>query len=225
MATIENIAAEVRGLIVHLVDAALVREYYWPRTRRRGRQSTISFANDEYVAEAMKLDTYVEIYEYLARKRAYNVMMLDGAIVQLMYRFDRRGLTSHRLAFLPVPALHQFHDASDYPHGDQIANVSDSREMPVPVRIDYDDAEGSHHPVTHPKCHLTLGQRRSCRIPVSSPLTPCRFMDFLLRSFYDDEDRAYANQLPRSKRGFASSIHAEEREVVHIAVPAGPRSS
>lgn len=225
MATIENIATEVRGLTIHLVKTALVRDYYWPITRRHGRQSTISFDNDKYVAEAMKLDTYMESYQYLARKRAYNVMMVDGAIVQLMYRFDRHGLTSHRLVFLPVPALHQPYDASDDRHGKHIASVSDSRVIPVPVRIDYDDAERSHRSVTHPKCHLTLGQRRSCRIPVSSPLTPCRFMDFLLRSFYDDEDHAYANQLPRSKHGFTPSIDAEEREVVHVAVPARARGS
>ena len=91
--------------------------------------------------------------------------------------------------------------------------------MPVPLRIDYTASEQAHRPVTHPRCHLTLGQYRSCRIPVSSPLTPCRFMDFLLRSFYDDEEHAYANQLPSSIRGFTTSIHADERKVVHVVVP------
>lgn len=84
------------------------------------------------------------------------------------------------------------------PRDAHLADATGRRAVPVPLRIDYDVSEGRHRPRTHPKCHLTLGERRTCRIPVSSPMTPCRFMDFQ----------------------FAPSIHAEERQIVHVAVPA-----
>ena len=219
MATAEDIAAEIRGLTVHLVDAAITRDYHWPRTRRRRAMSTVSFANDRYVADAMKLDTYTHVYTHLAGRHAYNLMMLDGALVQFMYRFERRSLAGHRLAYLPTPDARQLHDALSKSGDGHLMDVADRRAVPVPLRIDYDVSEGRHRPRTHPKCHLTLGEHRSCRIPVSSPMTPCRFMDFLLRSFYDDGERAYANHLPKSRCRFAPSIHAEEQQVVHVAVP------
>ena len=219
MTTAENVAAEVRGLTVHLVESAIIRDYYWPTTRRNRSMSTVSFDNDQYVAEAMKLDTYTYIYTHLADRRAYNLMMLDGALVQFMYRFDRRSLAGHRLAYLPVPDARQLHDVFGDSRDGHLAAVTSRRAVPVPLRIDYDASEGRHRPQTHPKCHLTLGEHRSCRIPVSSPMTPYRFMDFLLRSFYDDGERAYANHLPKSKCQFTASIHVEERQIVHVVVP------
>ena len=44
-------------------------------------------------------------------------------------------------------------------------------------------------------------------------------MDFLLRSFYDDGERGYANHLPKSRCQFLASIHTEERQIVHVVVP------
>ena len=40
-----------------------------------------------------------EIYEDLARERAYNVRMIDGALIQMMYEFVEARLRRHRLAF------------------------------------------------------------------------------------------------------------------------------
>ena len=219
MTTAEDIAAEIRGLTVHLVGSAITRDYYWPTTRRNRSMSTVSFDNDRYVADAMKLDTYTHVYTHLADRRAYNLMMLDGALVQFMYRFERRRLAGHRLAYLPAPDARQPHDVFGDSRDGHLKDVTNRRAVPVPLRIDYDASERRHRAQTHPKCHLTLGEHRSCRIPVSSPTTPCRFMDFLLRSFYDDGERAHANHLPKSKCQFAGSIHAEERQIVHVVVP------
>ena len=219
MTTAEHIAAEIRGLIVHLVGSAITRDYYWPTTRRTRSMSTVSFDNDQYVADAMKLDTYKHVYTHLADRHAYNLMMLDGALVQFMYRFERRSLAGHRLAYMPAPDARQLHDVFGDSRDGHLVAVTSRRAVPVPLRIDYDASERLHRPQTHPKCHLTLGEHRNCRIPVSSPMSPCRFMDFLLRSFYDDGEQAYANHLPKSRCQFTASIHAEERQIVHVVVP------
>ena len=110
MTTAEHVAAEIRGLTVHLVGSAIIRDYYWPTTRRNRSMATVSFDNDQYVADAMKLDTYTYVYTHLSDIRAYNLMMFDGALVQFMYRFERRSLAGHRLAYLPAPDARQLHD-------------------------------------------------------------------------------------------------------------------
>ncbi len=89
---------------------------------------------------------------------------------------------------------------------------------PLPLRIDY-NANGRELPFAHPKCHMTLGQYRGCRIPVSAPLTPHLFMDFVLRNFYDDDGHGYADGLRKSEHRFRPSIRPEEQRVVHLTAP------
>ncbi len=70
--------------------------------------------------------------------------------------------------------------------------------VPFPVRYDYDGRDGRHEELAHPKSHLTLGQYECCRIPVSAPVTPYWFVDFILGNFYDTPDRCYADKMPVS---------------------------
>lgn len=55
---------------------------------------------------------------------------------------------------------------------------------------------------------------------MSAPLTPDRFMDFVLRNFYDTTERRYSNDLPRSTVRLPDTIDPRERGVLHVAVPA-----
>ena len=92
------------------------------------------------------------------------------------------------------------------------------RLAPLPLRIDY-NANSRELPFAHPKCHMTLGQYRGCRIPVAAPLTPHLFMDFVLRNFYDDDGHGYADGLRKSEHRFRPSIRPEEQRVVHLTSP------
>lgn len=73
----------------------------------------VTFQNAEHVSTALKDLEYGEIYKRLVLSRAYNVKMLDGALIQLMYEFAGRTLTRHRLAFFPAPHLDEFQGSPD----------------------------------------------------------------------------------------------------------------
>ena len=164
--------------------------------------------------------SYEEIYRDLADSRAFNVKMLDGALVQMTYKFARGNLLNHRLAFFPSPSLTEFqNDPQSYFDDDLYADIVAANIVHVPLRFDYDASEELHEVLNHPKAHLTLGQYGNCRIPVTAPLTPLQFIDFLLRNFYHTVHRNYAAKLPKASARFPDSIASEERRVVHIVAP------
>ena len=99
------------------------------------------------------------------------------------------------------------------------ADVVARNIVPFPLRFDYDVQENSHQELLHPKSHLTLGQYQNCRIPVTAPMTPIRFVDFVLRNFYHTAFIQYADGLPTFSESFDESISLSERNVVHVVTP------
>ena len=181
----------------------------------------ITFEGANQVSIALKDSVYKEIYEQLVQARAYNVMMLDGALIQMMYEFSDDTLRRHRLAFFPSPHLEEFQNNPNIYLDDEIyADVVAKNIVSFPIRFDYDDRDNHHQELVHPKSHLTLGQYENCRIPVTAPLTPVRFVDFILRNFYHTALTRYAEGLPVYSGSFAESILPSERKVVHVMVPA-----
>ena len=147
--------------------------------------------------------------------------MLDGALIQMMYAFADGTLQRHRLAFFPAPHLEEFQNNPDIYQDDEIyADVIAKNIVPFPVRFDYDVRSESHPELVHPKSHLSLGQYEHCRIPVTAPMTPFWFIDFILRNFYHVASRRYADGLPAQDGSFDESISPAERGIVHIVVPA-----
>ena len=145
----------------------------------------VTFVNAKAVSAALKDREYEDVYQEMVDARAYNLKMLDGAIVQMMYEFEDGVLLRHRLAFFPSPRLRPFQeDAEAYLEDALFAEIVSRRIVPFPLRFDFDAREGVFEPLIHPKSHLTLGQYEDCRIPVTSPLTPKWFIDFILRNFY-----------------------------------------
>ncbi len=72
--------------------------------------------------------------------------------------------------------------------------------------------------IDHPKTHVTLGQYKNCRIPVSEPLTPEIFITFLLRNFYNPAFRKHTQQFILSNHRFSKTITDKERAVIHIGI-------
>lgn len=156
----------------------------------------------------------------MTSERVYNAKMLDGALIQMTYEFVNTSLRRHRLAFFPSPILEEFQQYPDIYFNDEIHGDITSRYIdPIPLRFDYDSREGSYKELVHPKSHLSLGQYRNCRIPVTSPMTPMWFADFVLRNFYDTKQKRYAEDLPKDNCSFPESIFSAERNIVHIVVP------
>jgi hypothetical protein len=92
--------------------------------------------------------------------------------------------------------------------------------VPFPLRFDFDERDGVHKDVTHPKSHLTLGDVKDCRLPVTSPLTPRWFVEFILRNFYQTKRHDFVGSLPKHHLHLEPSISRNERDLIHLAIPA-----
>ena len=212
---------QINRLIRHLVEVGLADDQQFAFRRGTGVVE-ITFKNAEYLSVALRNLPYADVYESFARDRVFNAKLLDGALLQMRYTFTDGVLERHRLAFFPAPHLERFErDPDSYVEDRMYADIVARSVLPLPIRFDYDSRDDRHRDVAHPKSHLTLGEYDHCRIPVSAPLTPCRFIDFILRNFYRTRSGEFASSLPRFVGVFAESITPEERSVPHVTLPSG----
>lgn len=222
MPTPSQIVKQINELTKYLVKESLTDAQYFAFQRPiSDGLSEVTFQNAEHLSIALKNLPYKEIYERLVQGEAYNVKMLDGALIQMMYAFAGGTLQRHRLAFFPAPHLEEFQNNPDIYQDDEIyADVIAKNIVPFPVRFDYDVRSESRPELVHPKSHLSLGQYEHCRIPVTAPMTPFWFVDFILRNFYHTASARYADELPTQRGSFDKSISPTEQDIVHIVVPA-----
>jgi hypothetical protein len=218
MTTPTIVAQQIRDVTSKLVLASLVDHQNAPTTKVVGGLSQIGITGSPDMSISLRDIPYDEVYNTLHRAGAYHMRMLDGALIQMLYSFSRRDLHSHRLCYFPAPSLATFDDAPElYEEDEMFADIFSSFTVKVPIRIDFEQDDAKFIDIDHPKCHASLGQYKDCRIPVEGPLTPLRFMRFILRNFYN---KAY---VPMSfddlahKSAFAPSITNVERRVFHIS--------
>ena len=211
---------QINRLVRHLVETGLADDQRSAFRRGTGVVE-VTFDGARQVSAALGNASYVEVYEVFARDRVFNAKLLDGALIQMMYRFADNELEQHRLAFFPAPHLEQFERDPDAYREDQLyAAIVGRSVLPLPVRFDFDARDDRHREIMHPKSHLTLGEYAECRIPVSAPLTPHRFIDFILRNFYRSRSGEGAvSRLPQFAGRFANSITLAERNVLHVVLP------
>lgn len=118
---------------------------------------------------------------------------------------------------IPSPSLEVFQNEPELYEDDEIyADIIAKNILPVPIRFDYDP--DNYKEIDHPKCHLTLGQFKNCRIPVCSPITPSTFISFILRSFYNTAFREFTSELTFSSNLFSETISITEKKLLHIAI-------
>ena len=216
-----RIKNQINRLVAYLVEVSLSDSQNCAFQRKyHNNLEEVTFDKADYISTALKDRAYDEIYYELVKNGAYTAKMLDGALLQMMYMFSRNTLERHRLAFFPAPHLDEFQNDPDIYLEDEIyADILSKGKVPFPIRFDYDARSDVHVKLKHPKSHLTLGQYRNCRIPVTAPMTPFWFVDFVLRNFYHTAFARYADELPSCDGSFAESILPDERRIVHIAIP------
>ena len=220
MPTAQAVKSEIMGQTIALVKQGLANDQSFPVLSKNGLWTTIAVANSTRAPIAMKTQPYEDAYRTLRKGRVFNVRMVDGALIHMMYEFHRRDLSRHRLAFWPAPDRYPFQGHEDlYLQDETDGDVAPRNVAPLVLRYDYDGRDGKYESVVHPKSHLTLGQYKDCRIPVSSPVSPRWFIDFVLRNFYDSSIKRYADDMPSGSCVFAASIVPGEKKVVHVTVP------
>ena len=221
MPTVNQTKKQIDDIVRGWITTSLIDDQRVAFQRRiGGGVIEVTFEGAAQVSIALKNRAYDEIYQQLVEARAYNAKMLDGALVQMMYRFSNGRIRNHRLAFFPSPHLEEFQNTPDIyltetPNVDVVArNI-----VPFPLRFDYDAQGGGKQRGPHPRCHLTLGQYENCRIPVTAPMTPDRFADFIVRNFYDTAISPRNAILPSFGKSFPESILPPERKLVHVVAP------
>ena len=215
-----QILHEINNCILFLMNEGLVDDQNFAVFREVGKLTKITVSCEFDLSVIRKNISYHDLYLRVLDQRVYNVKMCDGALIQMFYEFSKQQLLRHRLAFLPSFYLDEFQKSPDTYIKDEVyGDVVARKILPYPFRFDYDDRQGMSNSLKHPSSHLTLGQYQRCRIPVSAPLTPHWFFDFVLRNFYQTSDRNYADEMVPSCPSFDESLYPQERKKIHLLIP------
>lgn len=218
--TPKSIKEDIDGLISELIGRGICDDSNFSAVRQFSGGAEVTFSGAEHVSIAFGEIEYADIHRELASKRSYNMKLVDGALIQMMYCIKDDKLSQHRLAFYPSPTLLPFRNAPDsYMDDELFIDIVRRRIVPFPLRFDFDARDGVHVDVLHPQSHLTLGDVKGCRIPVSAPLTPRWFVEFVLRNFYQTETHDFVSGLPKHKISFQNTITANEAELMYMVIP------
>lgn len=204
---------QIEKITAKLIEIGLSAQQNFPSNQ----YGHIAYSGMQDVSIAMKNIAYEEIYKKLEETKNYNVKMLDGALIQMLYSYRDNKLVSHRLAFFPAPNLESFQNEPDLYEEDEIyADILGKNIVTFPIRFDYDP--DNFMDLEHPKTHATFGQYKNCRIPVSEPLTPEIFIIFLLRNFYNTAFRKYTQEFSISTHRFPQTITDKEKASFHLGI-------
>jgi hypothetical protein len=210
----DEIVRQINDITSKLIEVNLSVQQHFPSLK----DENIYIAGNHDLSTALKNIPYQDIYTVLDKENNYNIKMIDGALIQLMYSFSGDELIKYRLAFFPSPNLDEFQNNSEiYETDDIYADVIDKNIVTSPIRFDYDPK--NHISLEHPKSHLTIGQYKNCRIPIFAPITPNMFIDFILRNFYNTAHTKFSEILNFDKKVlFQHCIDNDEKNVLHISL-------
>ncbi|GHT67968.1 hypothetical protein FACS1894110_14490 [Spirochaetia bacterium] len=215
-----EIIQQIRKITEIMVGLSLCDHQNFPSLQHEpsGNQK-IGIGAHLHSGSTLKNVSYDILYTELCKTQTYNIKMLDGALIQMLYHFRNDDLISHRLAFFPSPVLTEFQNNPEiYIMEEVYAEVIAKNVVPFPLRFDFDIKNSID--VQHPKSHLTLGQYMNCRIPVTAPLMPYHFIDFILRNFYNTAFIRYSDKIPQVEANlFTVTITNNEKELIYFNIP------
>jgi hypothetical protein len=175
------------------------------------------------ISFALQKEKYEVIYTECLKEKDFNILMLDGALIQFMYKFYRDNLLEHRLTFYPNPSIERFQDNpevyEELYYGEKLfSEVFDEKVVCTPIRFDFNSDDNIHVDVDHAKSHLTIGNYTNCRIPVKAPLSPHRFIRFILRSFYREKFVSlFTDDTFKCDENLGETITGNEKKQVHMS--------
>ncbi|MDM8548030.1 DUF2290 domain-containing protein [Candidatus Venteria ishoeyi] len=204
---------QIQEITSKLIEVSLSVEQNFPSNQN----GVISYSGINDISIAMKNLAYEEVYKKLEETKNYNIKMIDGALIQLLYKYKNKELISHRLAFFPSPNLESFQNEPELYENDELyTDILAKNIVTFPIRFDYDPKNFKE--LEHPRTHVTFGQYKNCRIPVSNPLTPELFINFILRNFYNTAFIRYTDNFPVSHSYFNRTITDKEKGVFHLGI-------
>lgn len=214
----DSVASEIRDLTSKMIEVGLCEQLNYPSLKTHsssdGAVDEISISGMGEASYALRSQPYSETYRVLREKRAFNMLLIDGAMLQFRYRFRNDELVKHVLSFFPSPDLLEYQNSPEiYETEVLFAEVISKDSVTTPIRFDFDVAAA--HDLVHPASHSTIGQYQNCRIPVISALTPFRFLKFILVAFYNTPYQKFCSDWERATPDFEVSITERERSELH----------
>lgn len=182
---ITDIQAQIRSITLKLIESGLSIGHNFPK--RDG--SEITWEGYRNLSFVLKDEPYRILYDNVVAEKDYNIMFIDGSVIQLSYKFHKRDIAEHILLYLPNPSDEKYVDSpedfEENNYGEKLFTENSSENyVAFPIRFDYNMSSKIFKEITHPYSHATLGNYQNCRIPVISPISPYRFIRFILTSFY-----------------------------------------
>lgn len=215
-----DIFSEIQLITSKLIETGMSIQQNFPVKEKL----KITWMNESDLSKALRNIPYSEKYKIIDESNNYNIKLLDGGLIQLQYEFSNNGknLCGHRLAFFPSPGLENFEEApeayqNEYFGKSEFHDLFDENIVVFPIRFDFSNDPKKYKELDHPYSHVHLGEYENCRIPVTSPVSPSEFINFLLRNFYN-------TALQKNKRGlhlgiknkFDQKISNEEKKMIHV---------
>jgi hypothetical protein len=218
MASPEATVREISELTSDLIEVGLSVDQNFPTLRDRvGGIREVGFGTADSLSQTLRNIPYASAYEALKEGRSYNVRLIDGGLMQFLYRFKGGELSHHRLTFFPSPNLLEFQNNPEiYELDEMYSDVIEQNVVTTPLRFDFD--REAFIEIDHPMSHFTIGQYRNCRIPVTGPLSPFMFVNFILKSFYNTTFRRYSGDIREHGYNFSATITPAESKFIHLQV-------
>ena len=210
-----SINTELRYLTALLVKKGIAIDQNWPSMG----DNEIKWDNYKGLAFSLQNQPYEDIFEACRRERDFSFMLIDGSLIQMQYRFQRNNINSHILSFLPNPTFEKYQDNPEefeklYYGIELFTDILDKKTIIFPIRFDYSQ---THNEIIHPKIHATFGNYKDCRIPIAKPISPKRFISFILRNFYNYKFiETEIEKLLLSEINFEYDITENEKKLLHI---------
>ena len=213
-----KILKQINSLTEDLIRVGLSNDQNFPRLIKDKKGIEKVSIGNLGTTLFLKDVSYKDIYDEMSRKKAYNIKMIDGALLLMEYTFKDREIIHHRLSFFPSPDLLEYQMNEEiYFEDDIYLDVLDKQVVTVPLRFDYEKEQAK--PIEHPVSHLTIGQYSNCRIPVSSALPPSQFVNFVIRNFYHTAYNKYCEQIRMYTNDFPRTLFDEEEKMMYVSVP------
>lgn len=211
---------QIKKITYDLIGNSLANDFKSVKYDSKTKELTWEGNDSIDISFVLKSESYENIYNECLKRRAYNFCLIDGSLIQMMYRLDKRAknIIAHRLAYLPNPNIELFSNNDNFEEDyydslDLFSEFIDKSSQPIPIRFDYDDSQEIYKECFHTYSHLTLGNYKDCRIPVSTPISPYKFIDFILRNFYS---KKYIDFFEQCDLKFDNLLSENEKKILHI---------
>ena len=201
----ELVANDLKLLAKGLIKAGLLLEESWVLQQHSSDVKVITSLKRTPLATGIDLEkfkinpalyTHAKEYYRADQEGNYTFKLIDGGMIEINSMYRNNALIKQRLLYMQRPyslAEVDFQDlgevkeleAHDEPLEMERKSVNDSQAKGlICIRFDFDPNPDIAKELVHPRTHLTISNFKTCRIPISNPMTSKQFIELIIGQFY-----------------------------------------